>query len=612
MPRADAFDAFHRDAHGRLLHQVYAATGTIEGARECVADAFVSAAHHWRKVEADPAREAWVRQRALESAHRNRVAARMAYDQRTPESSRRLFDALRSMREDDRHLVVAHLVAGLDLQAAAREAGITDDAARRSLDLTARAAREAGLDLDAVSLKSRLDAVQDDIRHLRTQPAKRLRREGNRRRRSHLVLTGTAALALAIGAGALTADKPEASAVIEALPGTSTPTTPTQSPPETFEQPDFTADQLMSLDEVAELDTQARWSIADTSADFGHTRPLHPCLTVIPSDPKATHVWLRQFATAHKQQPTTATQLLEVSRNAKRAAASYDRLIGQLSTCPRGGYQVTRFGELQGMGSDARYVRLAHATRRGVEEDRLMVALTGRATVVWLVQAPSQRPVPDRRLSALLYDTVNQVCGYADGRCASKRFAARELLPLPAPRTRGFLSAVDMPVLPGLPDPWVATPPKRTRANPAATECDEADFRGEGATALRFSSFVLPTAETLSDIFGMTQSVGEFRTAGDARGFVREVRRAVATCNDRQLSMEVRGADSFNAPRGSGDIWEISVGTSEQRALTFRVALARVGDTVTQMTFTASRNYDLSPREYADLTRRAMARLNQA
>jgi hypothetical protein len=30
------------------------------------------------------------------------------------------------------------------------------------------------------------------------------------------------------------------------------------------------------------------------------------------------------------------------------------------------------------------------------------------------------------------------------------------------------------------------------------------------------------------------------------------------------------------------------------------------------MTFTASRNYDLSPREYADLTRRAMARLNQA
>ncbi|MGH3506975.1 MAG: RNA polymerase sigma factor [Nocardioidaceae bacterium] len=612
MPRGDAFDAFYRDAHNRVLHQVYAVTGTIEGARECVADAFVAAAHHWRKVELDPARETWVRQRAFESAHRNRVATRMAYDDRTPDASRRLFEALRTRREDDRHLVVAHLVAGLDLSTAAREAGLTDDAARRSLDGTEAAVREAWIDLDAASLATRLNAVREDLHDVPFQPPKRLRREGNRRRRSHIVLAGTAALALAIGAGALTAAKPQASAVTEAEPGTPMLTTPSASPPETFEQPDFTTDQLMPLDEVAALDPDATWRITDTSADFGHTRPLHPCLTMIPSDPKATHVWLRQVETARKQQPTSVTQLLEVSKNDKRADASYDRLVAQLATCPRGGYEVTDFGKLRGIGTDSHYVRLAQATRRGVEDDQLVISRTGRATVVWLVQAPEQHRVSDRRLSALLYDSVNWVCGYSDGRCASQRYSPQNLTPPPARRTAGFLSAVDMPVLPGLPDPWVATPPQRTRSNPAATECDRSDFRAEGATGLRYSDFVVPTAEKLSDIFGMTQSVGEFRTTDAARDFVRGVRRAVATCNDRQLSLEVRGDDSFEVPRGSGEVWEISVGTSEQRALMFRTALVRVGTSVTQLTFTGSRSHDLSTSEYVDLARRAVARLNQA
>lgn len=612
MPRADAFDAFYRDAHNRVLHQVYVATGTIEGAHECVADAFVAAAHHWRKVEPDPAREAWVRQRALEAAHRNRVSARTAYDDRTPDASRKLFEALRTRREDDRQLVVAHLVAGLDLATAAREAGLTDDAARRSLEQTDHAVRRAGIDLDAVPLATRLHALRDDLHDVRFQPPRRLRREGNRRRRSRLVLAGTAALALAIGAGALTAAKPQASAVTEAEPGTPTPTTPSESPPKTFEQPDFTTGQLLPLDEVAALDPDARWRITDTSADFGHTRPLHPCLTMIPSDPKATHVWLRQVNTKRKRQPTSVTQLLEVSKSDKRAGASYDRLVQQLATCPRGGYEITHFGELRGIGTDARFVRLAHATRRGVEVDQLVVSRTGRANVVWLVQAPDQHRVSDRRLSALLYDSVNWVCGYSDGRCASQRYSPQDLTPPPARRSVGFLSAVDMPVLPGLPDPWVATPPQRTRTNPAATECDRSDFHAEGATGLRFSNFVVPTAEKLSDIFGMTQTVGEFRTAAAARGFVRGVQRSVLTCNDRQLSLEVRDHDSFAVKRGSGDVWVISVGTSEQSALTFRVAVVRVGPSVTQLTFTGSRNHDLSARQYVDLARRAVSRLNQA
>ena len=125
-------------------------------------------------------------------------------------------------------------------------------------------------------------------------------------------------------------------------------------------------------------------------------------------------------------------------------------------------------------------------------------------------------------------------------------------------------------------------------------------------------SFVVPTADKLPDIFGMNQAVGEFRSTAAARAFVHEVRRSVGTCNDRQLSLEVRDAKDVDVRGGSADIWRIAVGTSEDKALIFRVALVRVGNVVSQLTFTPSRNYDIRDGQYVVLTQRVAARLHQA
>jgi DNA-directed RNA polymerase specialized sigma24 family protein len=609
MSRADAFDAFYREAHNRLLHQIFVVSGSVETARQSVSDAFVAAAHHWRKVGGSPDRDAWVRQHAVRAVHRHRSMGTSSTAE-VAEPSRRLLQALNGLSESDRHLLAAHLLAGLELASAAREVGLTDEAARASLTRSTDVVVAAGFDLAERSLAQRLGDLQFGVRDVRSERPRRLRREGNRRRRSHLALAGTAGLALAIGAGALTADKPEASAVIEALPGTTSPSSPAETP-QTFEQPDFTTDQLTSPDTVGRLDPDARWRIINTSADFGMTKPLHPCLTAMPVDPRAKHVWVRELSTARPKQPTAVTEMLEVSRNAERASKGYDRLVASLATCPRGGYEVTDFATLTRIGDDATMVRLAHADRRSVDEEQLVVARTGRAVVAWLVQAADRHPVPVRRLVGLLSQSTNDICGYADGECAAEGPEARSSTPPHAPRAAGFLGAVDLPLLKGLRDPWVATEPKRTRRNPAATECDRADFTAEGATRVRSRSYVVPTADQVATIFGMTQTVGEFRSADAARDFVKGVRRSVATCNDRQLSLEVASSERRPLKRGSVDVWVVRAGTSESKALTFRMTLVRVGSSVTQLTFTPTRNYDVSPRRYDELARRAADRLNQ-
>lgn len=608
MSRADAFDAFYREAHSRLLHQLIVVTGSVDSAGRSVSDAFVAAAHHWRKVGGSPDQDAWVRQHAVRVAHRHRAGG--APDAEAAEPSRQLLGALTALSASDRHLLAAHLVAGLDLSAAAREVGMTDEAARASLARSEDVVAAGGVDLGERSLGDRLADLQVEVRDVRSERPRRLRREGNRRRRSHLALAGTAGLALAIGAGTLTADKPEASAVIEALPGTTSPSSPAETP-QTFEQPDFTTDQLTTPDTVGRLDRDARWRIVNTSADFGMTKPLHPCLTAMPLDPRAEHVWVRELGTARQKHPTAVTEMLEVSSNAEPAAKAYDRLVASLATCPRGGYEVTDFATLTRIGDDATKVRLAHADRKQVVEEQLVVARTGRAVVAWMVQAPARHPVPDRRLQNLLSQTTNDICGYADGGCAADDSEARSSTPPSAPGAAGFLGAVDLPLLEGLPDPWVATDPKRTRRNPAATECDRADFTGEGATRVRSRSYVVPTAERLATIFGMTQTLGEFRSVDAARDFVKDVRRSVATCNDRQLSLEVASSHRLAVKRGSGDVWVVRAVTSERKAFTFRMTLVRVGSSVTQVTFTPTRTYDISPARYDALARQAADRLHQ-
>ncbi len=608
MSRADAFAAFYRETYSRVLHQLYAVTGNVELSHQAVGDGFVAAAHHWRKVRVDPDREAWIRQRSLHAAGRRRRDAGATYDDRTPAASRELFEALRPLSAGDRHLLVAHLVVGLDLSAAAREVGVTDEAARRSLDHAAVVLRAAGIDLEHKSLAARLDDLHTDVRDVPANRAGRLRREGNRRRRSHLALAGVAALALTIGAGALTAAKPEASAMVESLPGTTTPPPVERSP--TFQQPDFTSSQLTSLDEVSRLDPKARWRIAETSDDFEPTKPIHRCLTAIPADPRADHLWLREHVTGRAAQPTSVVETLEVSATADHAEKSYDRVVQALATCPRGGFEVTKYADVTEAGGDATLIRLTHVARKGVSADQVAVVRTGRAVVTWLVQASDKHPVSDSSLVALLSSSVNQICGYADGACA---FDARSVSATPpaAQGSRGLLGPADLPVMIGVPDPWVATDPERTRSNPAGTECDRADFVGSGAKDVRTRSYVVPTADKLPTLFGMTQVVGTFKDPAQAREFMRDVERDVRTCNDRQPSVEMKSSDDIPVQRGAGAVWEIQVGTSEQRAITFRVALVRVGTSVSQLTFTPVDRFDLSAREYAALAQRTADRLRQ-
>ncbi len=616
MPRADAFHAFYRESRSRLLVQVYAYTGDTEVAQRALADAYVSAGHHWRKLAAEPDRDAWIRDRAFKATGRVQNRARKPWyvrARRIADEHRPLLHALQSLEPTDRRLVILAYLAGLDLQAAGREVGMTDEAAAASLRTSANAFAAQGVDsspdgLAAAMRGLRLDTIDEPV-----DRASRLRREGNRRRRTNVVLVGLMSLALLIGAGALTAAKTPTDSITADDPGSPGPApTPPASESPTTPPPRVDTSLLAQASHVARMQTERRWRHTDTSTDFGTSTPYDACVRAVPSDKRAAHFWVRTFEAGRGPSAIVARQALELSKTSYRADQNFRRLVTAFSSCAADNHQIVKYAVMRGVGDAGAIITMRYVDGTGIHSKQVAVAQSGKAVVVWVVESPSAPPViQDADLVVVTGKSMARLCVVAVGSCGRRPFGSVGASPPSIDRAKGFLTALDLPVFTGLTDPWAATSPNAARINPAATDCDQANFAGAGATDLRARSFVVPEARRLATFFGMTQALGRFPSVPAAERFLNQVDESVSGCSDRQASLEVNSNQPISVPQGRGRTYVFTLALSEDRTLTFRVALFRVGTSVAQLTFTPTQRFDVSPAEFDALVQRAALRLAQ-
>ncbi|HEU0214770.1 MAG TPA: SigE family RNA polymerase sigma factor [Jiangellaceae bacterium] len=134
MTDSDDFDAFYHATSRRLLHQMYAMTGNLADAQDCVQEAYARAWQHWKRVHQadDPA--AWVRTVAWRIAAsrwrktRNGVRAMVrhgASDHGQPPSPDHvvLVQALRGIPESQRRAIVLYHLVGMSVEEVAHETG---------------------------------------------------------------------------------------------------------------------------------------------------------------------------------------------------------------------------------------------------------------------------------------------------------------------------------------------------------------------------------------------------------------------------------------------------------------------------------------------------------
>jgi RNA polymerase sigma-70 factor, ECF subfamily len=128
----ESFDDFYRTTSRRVVHHVYAMTGDLTEAQDCVQEAYARAWQRWSRVGSLDDPEAWVRTVARRVAvsrwRRTRTAARHLLvhgrEQTAPAPSddhRVLVDALRRISPAQRHAIVLHHLVGLSVEEVAAQ-----------------------------------------------------------------------------------------------------------------------------------------------------------------------------------------------------------------------------------------------------------------------------------------------------------------------------------------------------------------------------------------------------------------------------------------------------------------------------------------------------------
>lgn len=603
MEREERFDSFYRSNRADLLHQCFALTGDLPAAQSAVRDAFVAAWHHWRKADAHGLAEEWVRPRAWALAHRRHTARIWHRTKDIDEQQLATLDALARVPYLQRRLLLLAELAAVPLPQAAREVGLTQEAAERGL--------QAGTSLFALqrdvapsAVPALLAELAGPTAALRLPRASAVRRAGRRRRRWHTVLAALTAVAIALVSGAIAYEPAPApapaTAPLPVMPSAPPPSLPSPRPHRAA------SPRLLDADQVTRLGRGYQdWQVVPyTGDDLDGT-----CRASTFADPQRRSAQVRAFQ-ATGDPARGAVQRVEVATTPEDALQAFGTTLGWYAGCEMGRLQLTAGYRVDGVGDEAAALRFRlwrePATTYWVTVARVGVVTT--STVSWTVAG---RPPPSGEVAQSLADSVAMVCPASGPSAGVESCAMHPALAVAPPATsaaeRGLLTAVDLPPVGDVRQPWVGTTPRPPRNNPAATTCDQADFGKAGAVRARTRTFLVPEAD-LPTRFGLSETYGLFGSVDQARAFMATMQRRVDRCESRHLATTVHPGPRLGKRIGT---WRLDTAVTARRTVAFRLGFVRAGAAVAEVTFSPAGGDDISSARFRGLVVRAGQRLRE-
>ena len=619
MRQPEEFDAFYKDARDRLLVQTFAMTGDVEASRRAVREAFVVAWHRWRKLSRLERPEDVVRPHAWRLAQR-RHTARMWHRERDLDAEvKATLDALGKLSATQRRTLVLTQLAAVSMPQMAREVGVTLERAEQELQ-SAASALSLARDVTGPELPLLFEQLGAAVAGRGQFPrATIIRRSGAARRRSHTLVGAAAAVAAVVVSGALVTDAAGVRPTLEAAdrpepharPSASPRPTPDMDDPVELVLPDTT---LLTAPQVEEQYEGRTWSAAGTGDNSQGSGLVLPCQQSRYADPRGAASLVRSFDGEIKRgraAAATAVQLTEASAAEPGARRTFRATSRWFGDCREPRVQLLGTRIPGGVGDESVQIVL-RSWAEPVTTYVVGIARTGIYTTTTAVSLPGSA-MPDRNAgAALLAGAVSQLCALPDaGACAEEDPGLTSRDPLPAGGQPSMLSEIDLPPLPGVTLPWVGTEPQLPATNAAATSCDrtrfDQPFKGTRLTRAATRTFVVPGAKVPEE-FGLTETVAALPVR-QAKAFVEEVRADLTSCPDRDLAADVDLVVRRDDAGTALTAWRIDVRVSDERSVTFLMAIMRRGDAVAQLGFVPGPRATISDASFIALAERSMSRL---
>ncbi len=602
MEREESFDAFYRSTRRRVLHQAFALTGDLSAAQSAVRDAYVAAWHHWRKVERVEDQESWVRPHAWQLAQR-RHAGRIWHRNKgiSPEHAA-ILDGLAKLTGARRRTLLLVQLAGVPLDQAARELGVTREVAERTLQ-AATSGLAVALDSDAVRLRAALLSLDGALDHVSLPRASIIRRAGRKRRQAHTLVATVAATAIAVASGAVAYQPPPGQhrTLSDVLPQQR----PTPDKELGTELP--TADNLLDQDQIRRLGMNKEWRVTKTHNNTSGDGINTICQQDRFADPDGLSAVVRSFEAKGKT-PRDAVQTVEVSATAEQAQEGFDTTLGWYAGCQLGRLQLLDAYKVDNIGDEAGVLTM-RVWKKPVTTYSVAVARIGAVTTSTVGRTVGAAPPPPEQITQSLADSVAMLCARSGSEGCAKQPEYRVVPPPPSGEGKGILAVPDLPPVGRIDEPWVGTDIPAA-PNPSRTTCDKAEFVRSGAVDTRARVYLIPQAK-VPKRFGLSETYGVFENGKQARRFLEGVRAMVAKCEDRDLATTVSNAGRGKVERSGAvwSTWDLRTEVTERRVVHFRVGFIRVGRHVADLLFVSAPHDDMTTAAFRALVVRAGDRL---
>ncbi len=627
MRSPEAFDAFYAATRDQLLLECYALTGDLPAARSAVRDAFMVAWHHWHKVARLDDRAGWVRPLAHGRAQRRHSTRPWHREKDLDVEVQATLDALSKLSGPERKVLALTTLSPMSMVDIAREAGLPRTEAERVLQA---ATTHVALSLDVASTDVRplLEALRGPIADSRWPRSTIVRRSGTARRRGHTLVGAAAVVAAMLISGTVVIQgsggaEPSSLAQERAMPGVTLHTDSPDNSDDLEAAPELDAGSLLSADQVSRFDPRLTWTEGETSDNLAGSGLVMPCQQTRFADPEGAGALMRTFSGSSvdtktrrtRRDPTTrsgtqeratAIEFVEMSADPAQAQEAFAVSRGWYSGCLDSRTQLLSTQVAKGVGDEA-VVMTLRTWKKVPARIAVGVARTGATTITTLTRSTGSA-TDARAVATGLAAAVNAVCGTANaGTCAGPP-KLRTVAPYAAGKAPGMLATVDLPTVRGAVGPWVGTDPERARVNFAATRCDNTEFRGPGRKRVLTRTFLF-LAKKKADTFGLTQTIAVMK-AQEAGGFVEEVRKRMDRCGTDNLGATVESLVHRSSAVEDLDVWQLDMAVSDERTVSFWMAIMRNGKAVSQVGFTPSDAMSMQQADFVAVAERALERLS--
>lgn len=608
----DGFDAFYRRTRTRLLVQTWALTGDRPAAVKAVRDAYVACAHHWPKVSllddahADTGgseREDWLRPIAWGRAQgRHTVPHFHRAAQIDPESAATLA-AVASLSSLHRRVLLLSHLSTANLAQLAREVGLSTRRAERELhEAIARFAAHRNVapsEVQAAFEPLFVDAVR--------QPwpdSNSLLRIGASRRVLHLTTGAIAVIAVCIGTGVGVSWNAHNSVDLSQKHWRSV--TPAATSVSVSASSLLPAADLAKLGDVTGAVGDGAQPKLPPAAAKSSAAHVLACLGGAGSTTD-THVaaWRTVGTSASSGWVTEAARS---SSGPSQAAADYKSLLTWYDGCPSVRLQLQQTYTIKGVGDQAALAQLHNFDGSG---RTVLVALAQTGSLTAIVGTSQHNGISPNAVATTLATLTERLC-HAPGAGTKNCVAAHPVVvPSSLPklaRHPGLLGTVDLPAIPGINQPWEATPVTAAVRNLAATPCDHTSFGSVHGAVTRV--FLIPGAKQVAANFGLTETIGRFSSAGAASAFTDAIKTKMDSCQQNDLGSHVTLMPIGGMPPGTDALaWQIQIQTSANNSVTYEMAAISAGHSAAQLSFVPDGSYAVSDQDFANLVVRAAQRL---